>query len=301
VQRLVLIHRDESEPMVLQTSGYSIFSIGQSTITSMFRTNQIQVEHRFFRESGPAKKDWLKLDIKQSADDFHAVTVALKQIYQKRWVNTGASKGGMTSVYHRRFYPNDLDGTLADVAPLSFSNEDHRYSAFVEKIGGDTYKQCRENFKTIQTKLLEDRKNFVPNIKGTFNQLGSADVGFEQNVLEALFIFFQYTPVDSSDGCNGIPVKGSTEEMYEFLQNANSISDYSDEGMDEFIPYFFQSAYQLDWPLNISVNELMNDRVFRIFYLLRGPHLQKLALIKHCDPVGNAENTFHVMRDNHRR
>jgi hypothetical protein len=43
---------------------------------------------------------------------------------QGKWVNTGASKGGMTSVYHRRFFPNDLDANVAYVAPLSYSQED---------------------------------------------------------------------------------------------------------------------------------------------------------------------------------
>lgn len=110
-QRVVLLHRSESEPMVLQTSGYSIFGIREAAITRMFATNQIQVEHRYFRDSRPSANDrgyWGHLDIEQSARDFHAITVALKKIYPARWVNTGASKGGMTSVFHRWFFPGIL-------------------------------------------------------------------------------------------------------------------------------------------------------------------------------------------------
>ncbi|MES2855201.1 MAG: S28 family serine protease, partial [Bdellovibrionota bacterium] len=165
-QRLILLHRAEKEPMVLQTSGYAIFSVAEASLTSTFGANQIQVEHRFFATSKPAVLDWSKLDIKQSADDFHAVTVAFKQIYPAAWVNTGASKGGMTSVYHHRFYPDDLAGTVADVAPLSFSTADERFADFVFNVGGDRLKQCRENMRKIQVTLLENRDKFVPNIKG---------------------------------------------------------------------------------------------------------------------------------------
>src|SRR4051812_11860781 len=40
-QRLELIHRGETEPMVLQTSGYSIFGVRDTATSLMFQTNQI--------------------------------------------------------------------------------------------------------------------------------------------------------------------------------------------------------------------------------------------------------------------
>ncbi len=123
-QKLVLFHRDFNEPMVLQTSGYSIYSERMSRLAATFKANQLQIEHRFFNDSSPSPKDWSKLDIKQAADDFHEIVSVFKKLYVRNWVGTGASKGGMTSVFHRRFYPNDLNGTVADVAPLSFSVED---------------------------------------------------------------------------------------------------------------------------------------------------------------------------------
>lgn len=136
-QRLILAHRSYDEPLVLQTSGYLIFQVAPTLLTTTYDTNQIQVEHRFFETSTPASKDWSKLNIRQSAADFHRITEAFKRVYGKAWVNTGASKGGMTSIYHRRFYPSDLEGTVADVAPLSFGTADPRYIEFVEQVGGD--------------------------------------------------------------------------------------------------------------------------------------------------------------------
>lgn len=250
-QRLVLVHRSETEPMVLQTSGYSIFGVRLSAIASVFQTNQIQVEHRFFSDSVPTPLDWTKHNIKQSADDFHRVTVALKQIYPTRWVNTGGSKGGMTSVYHRRFYPKDLDGTVADVAPLSFSTSDERYITFVENVGGENFKECREKLKYLQVKLLENRAVLVPKIAGEFAQLGSADVAFEHAVIESSFIFWQYgNPYDSGVGCQAIPVNGTPEQMFSFLDRINPMSGYKDSDLANFIPYYFQAATQLGNPGN---------------------------------------------------
>lgn len=250
-QRLVLLHRSETEPMVLQTSGYSIFGIRQSTLMRTYDTNQLQVEHRFFSNSSPEPKDWSKLNIRQSAVDFHRITQAFKLIYKNSWVGTGASKGGMTSVYHRFFYPNDLDGTVADVAPLSYTTTDDRYIDFVDRVGGEKYADCREKLKQLQIKLLENRSTLVPTIAGEFDHLGSADLAFEHAVVESQFIFWQYkNPEDSDVGCDQIPVEGSPEEMLEYLQEINGLDGYTDEGLEGFLAYYFQAATELGNPGN---------------------------------------------------
>ena len=41
----------------------------------------------------------------------------------------------MTSVYHRRFYPDDVDATVAYVAPISFGAPDDRYIDFLANVG----------------------------------------------------------------------------------------------------------------------------------------------------------------------
>lgn len=248
-QRLVLLHRGESEPMVLQTSGYLIFNIAQSVLAKYFLSNQIQVEHRFFANSKPDAMDWSKLNVKQSADDFHRITQAFRQIYPAKWVNTGASKGGMTSVFHRRFYPNDLDGTVADVAPLSFGTEDARYVDFVRNVGGDTYADCREKLKTIQVRLLENRLPIVSELTGPFTQLGGADTAFEHAVIEMSFAFWQYhQPTDPEIGCDRIPYDSNIETMAAYLKKVNDVTGLGDEDLFKFMPYYFQAATQLGNP-----------------------------------------------------
>lgn len=252
-QKLVLLHRDENEPMVLQTSGYMIYRIAETGIARMFQTNQLQIEHRFFEGSTPGSSDWSKLDIQQSADDFHAITVAFKKIYKKNWVNTGASKGGMTSTYHRFFYPDDVAGTVADVAPLSFSRSDQRYNRFLRNVGGEQYKECRDELAHFQKHMLKHREKFVSRVKGTFTQLGSNEVAYEHAVIEMPFYFWQYgNPESTTSGCAALPNHHDDDAMYGFLNMHADVSDYTDNSLTPFLPYFYQAATQLGGPDNIT-------------------------------------------------
>src|SRR5262249_14717216 len=135
-QRLYLRHRDESAPMALTSGGYELMNY-EADLSFFFETNVIEVEHRYFGPSIPSPVDWKFLNIKQSAADYHSITVALKAVYGGKWVGTGASKGGMTSVYHRRFWPADLVGTVAYVTPNSLGIDDARYPQFLATVGGD--------------------------------------------------------------------------------------------------------------------------------------------------------------------
>jgi hypothetical protein len=47
------------------------------------------------------------------------MVTALRWAFPGKWINAGESKGGVTSVLHRRFYPCDVEATVAYVAPIS--------------------------------------------------------------------------------------------------------------------------------------------------------------------------------------
>jgi hypothetical protein len=154
-QRIILHHLSEDAPMVLATTGYENFD--QEWLMEpalVLPANQIMVEHRYFPPSIPDKADWTKLNIRQAAADFHLITEKLKRIYAGRWLNTGASKGGMTALFHRRFYPGDVDGTVAYVAPFSYGAPDNRYLQFLADINPDG---CGEQVRTLQVRFIKDR------------------------------------------------------------------------------------------------------------------------------------------------
>lgn len=132
-QRIALHHRDAAAPTVLASTGYMLWLPSQylEEPTSMVGGNQLVVEHRYFSPSRPEPADWSKLTIQQAAADHHRVVQAFSPIYSGKWISTGVSKGGMTSVYHHKFYPDDVYGTIAYVAPHSNSLNDPRYIDFL--------------------------------------------------------------------------------------------------------------------------------------------------------------------------
>ena len=248
-QRLSLLHVSETAPMVLASSGYGL-STGRSELTRTFTSNQVQVEHRFFSPSVPTPPVWTDLTIRQSADDYHAIVSKLKSIYAGHWVNTGASKGGMTSVYHRRFYPDDLDGTVAYVAPNVYGTEDARFVTFLSQVGGAAYAACRASIVELQKTVLTRRDEITPLMQGTYDRLGGKPIALEHAVLEMPFTFWQYTnPADPQAGCGAIPAASAPiATLFDFFSQVTQLGNYGDSGFDYFAPYYYQAATQLGAP-----------------------------------------------------
>jgi hypothetical protein len=246
-QRVSLLHIDESAPFVLATTGYGFGGQYLDEPAQLLGANQLFVEHRFFATSIPEPADWSLLTIEQSAADFHHIVELLQPLYPAAWLGSGVSKGGMTSVYHRRFYPDDLVGTVAYVAPHSMGTSDPRYLDFVADVGDAG---CREALAAWQVELLERREAMIermvaqaPNV--TYDLLG-LDVAFETAVVEGAFTFWQY---QTPDLCDIVPSPGaSDDEVWEFLEIAAPTSFWSDSYTVFYEPYYWQAAVQLGYP-----------------------------------------------------
>jgi hypothetical protein len=82
LQRLTLLHRSETAPMVLALEGYNgTQGVAQREITAYLEANQLQVEHRFFPPSSPDPRPWPDLTIAQSAADHHRIVESFKGLY----------------------------------------------------------------------------------------------------------------------------------------------------------------------------------------------------------------------------
>jgi len=254
-QRLTLLHRSADAPVVLSTNGYGLPvnpGASQTEPTRLLGANQVSVEHRFFRNSRPDPADWKTLDIWQEATDEHRIVQALKTIYSGKWIQTGASKGGMTSVYHRRFYPDDVDGVVAYVAPNDRVNpSDHTYDDFFANVADPA---CRTALNDVQAEALKRRDRLVPRMEAdaardglTFtDSLGTADRSFEMTVLDTVWAFWQYS--NTSDCANVPAATASDDEIYRWIDNVAGFSFYTDQGMEYYVPYYYQAAKQLGWP-----------------------------------------------------
>lgn len=250
-QRLILMHASAERPMVLATSGYDLSQRSRiDEVATLFGANELWYEHRFFDVSTPSPADYSKLDIRQAAGDAHRIALALHWLYPKAWVNTGISKGGMTSVYHRRFYPCDVDATVAYVAPSSRGAGDPAYLDFLANVGGAAYATCRADLRDVQRRMLTQREAIVPLLDGQYTQL-AVDKVFEMAVIELPFAFWQYTsPQDPTAGCGAIPAQGATPAaLLAFLQLHSSPATLGgDASLVRYRAYYHQAAAQLGFP-----------------------------------------------------
>ncbi|MFF8601547.1 aminopeptidase [Streptomyces sp. NPDC015232] len=252
-QRISVLHKDTDRPTVFRTSGYGLSTTpGRSEPTRIVDGNQVSMEYRFFTPSRPQPADWSKLDIWQAASDQHRIFTALKKIYGKNWLSTGASKGGMTATYYERFYPRDMDGVVAYVAPNDVvEKEDSAYDRFFETVGT---KDCRDRLNAMQREALVRREPLEKKLAAqaaadgsTFHTLGSLDKAYEAVVLDFVWGFWQYY---GQDVCDRIPdaATASDDTVYETIDAYSGWAAYTDQSLEGYTPYYYQAATELGSP-----------------------------------------------------
>src|SRR5262249_12987308 len=156
--------------------------------------NQLDIEHRFFGDSVPQPTFTPNLSIWQQATDEHVIDAAFKHIYHAHWLATGVSKGGMTAVYHDRFYPHDYYGTVAVSSPDDITDHGDAYSDFISNQVGTP--ACRDDLRRAQIEALQQRGPMEAMMQQqaaaagvTFDDVGSLDEAFEFDVLLTPFAF----------------------------------------------------------------------------------------------------------------
>ncbi|MGW0545855.1 S28 family serine protease [Streptomyces altiplanensis] len=251
-QRVTLLHKDVNRPTVFFTSGYNVSTNpGRSEPTRIVDGNQVSMEYRFFTPSRPAPADWSKLDIEQAASDQHRIFTALKKIYSKKWLSTGGSKGGMTATYYERFYPRDMDGVVAYVAPNDVVNkEDSAYDRFFRGVGT---KECRDALNAVQREALERRGPLTAKLKewadaenATFETVGSLDKAYESTVLDFVWAFWQYS---KESDCADVPAADSSDQvLYDYVDQISGFAAYSDQSLATYTPYYYQAGTQMGAP-----------------------------------------------------
>ncbi|MFI7399148.1 S28 family serine protease [Streptomyces sp. NPDC049541] len=253
-QRITVLHKDVSRPTVFYTSGYNVSTTpGRREPTQIVDGNQVSMEYRFFTPSRPAPADWSKLDIWQAASDQHRIFQALKSVYTKKWLATGGSKGGMTATYYERFYPRDMDGVVAYVAPNDVVNdEDSAYDRFFTQVGT---KECRDRLNAVQREALVRREPLEKKYAAyaadngyTFHTIGSLDRAYEAVVLDYVWGFWQYSLLRD---CDTVPADAKTatdQAIWDSVDSISGFSFYTDQGLEPYTPYYYQAGTQLGAP-----------------------------------------------------
>ncbi|MEV8595334.1 S28 family serine protease [Streptomyces sp. NPDC052012] len=253
-QRITVLHKDVSRPTVFYTSGYNVSTTPRrSEPTQIVDGNQVSMEYRFFTPSRPEPADWSKLDIWQAASDQHRIFKALKKIYSENWISTGGSKGGMTATYYERFYPRDMDGVVAYVAPNDVVNkEDSAYDRFFAKVGTE---ECRDRLNGVQREALVRREALKKKYEAyaaendyTFDTIGSLDRAYEAVVLDYVWGFWQYSTLKDCDSIPADAKNATDDEIWTSIDTISGFSFYTDQGLGQYTPYYYQAGTQLGAP-----------------------------------------------------
>ena len=251
-QRVMLLHRSFTAPMIVTTEGYGLRDLPPPSEPAQITDgNELRIEHRFFLPSRPDPADWRDLTIEQAAADHHRIIIALKEVYAGRWLTTGRSKGGMTAVYHRRFYPDDVDGTIAYVAPNDVIDQRDAYIAFLEQVGTT---ECRQRVKDFQREALVCRGEIVPmmqalaNANGhTYSVLGSAERALDLHVVDWSIGFWMH---GGQEFCPLIPPPSApTAFIFAGLDAVLGFAFYTDQGLAPLVPAAYQAGTQMGYQI----------------------------------------------------
>jgi PS-10 peptidase S37 len=245
-QRLFLAHAGYDKPVVLVTEGYGAGGSRAGELTRLLGANQVNVEHRFFGRSVPSPLDWADLTVRNSADDLHAIVLALKALYPGKWVSTGVSKSGQTSLFYKCFYPEDVDATVPYSAPMNIAQEDPRLYHFLETAGDEA---TRARIKDCQKALFRREDELLPLVaKWAESRKWTAGMGlaeaYEYGVLEYPFAFWQYGTLKAAD----IPAADApAQALFDHYQKINSFYFYTDQGQKAFEPFMYQAFTEIGY------------------------------------------------------
>lgn len=247
-QRVIVSHVGFDRPTVIVTEGYgaayALRSQYREELSKLLNANMIFVEYRYFLESTPEPKDWQYLTAENSADDLHAITTAFKNIYPGKWIATGISKGGQTTLLYRTFYPDDVDISVPYVAPLCYGVEDGRHEPFLHKVSTP---ENRKKIEDFQLEALKRKATLLPRFEKyctekNYSFRAPIEEIYDYSVLEYSFALWQWgTPISS------IPATtASDEEIFSHLCLPSVSRDISPPTSPN-ASFFVQAARELGY------------------------------------------------------
>jgi len=245
-QRIFLSFKNFSAPVVFITEGYSAQRNYNFELSKILDANQLIVEHRYFGKSVPAQKDWQFLNIEQSAADHHNLVTIFKKIFSGKWLSTGISKGGQTTIFFKKYYPEDIDVAVPYVAPVNLAQEDPRIYMFLNSVGT---KECREKIINFQRAFLSKREEILKLLlkdveKNNLHLAFDYDFVLEYMTLEYSFAFWQW----GFTKCEDIPSpEDSADVLYKHMINSNPLYFYTEEAMNEFGPFYVQAYNEIGY------------------------------------------------------
>lgn len=235
-QRVIVCHAGYDRPTLVVTEGYwadyAIRPNYQEELSRLFDTNIVVVEYRYFGESVPEPCDWRYLTVANSLCDLHHTVEMLKTVYGGKWISTGISKGGQTTMFYRSYYPDDVDISVPYVAPLNKSVEDGRHEPFLSREVGTPAE--RKIISDYMMRLVRDRDVFLPMFRSFVEEKNytftvPVEEVFDLCVAEIRYAIWQWgTPLSSIPGPDA-----TDEEAFRYFIGINDPDYFSEQS-----PYY---------------------------------------------------------------
>ncbi|MDL2251500.1 peptidase [Odoribacter sp. OttesenSCG-928-J03] len=271
-QRVALGHRSDKAPIVVDLEGYTLKETFKGELVDLLKANQIRIEHRFFDQSVPESGiDWNYLTIRQAATDHHNIITSLKQkLYpSSKWISTGVSKGGQATIYHRYFYPEDVDVSVPYVAPLNLEQVDPRINKLLGKLGtnkvglkdfiwgaGNNTEECFVRVRDFQKLCFENIGELVTRLESeavkkeyAFLLAGGVKRAVELIILEYQFSYWQW-----GYDCMDIPIEFvDLDAIYRHLVMVSDPTFFEDKNIVKMYPFMYAAFTEIGiYTYNIS-------------------------------------------------
>lgn len=247
-QRIIVGFKGFDKPTVLVTEGYyADYALNPrytEELCQMCDANLVFCEYRYFAESTPVPTNWDYMTVDNSLRDYHRVRTTFGKLFHGKWISTGISKGGQTTMFYRAKYPDDVDISVSYVAPLNKSVEDGRHEKFLAKQVGT--KEERAAIKAAQQEFMKRKKACMPmfnayNKEHNLQYYISEEDIYDYAVLEYPFALWQWgTSVEK------IPSKTDTDEVW--FKHLMTIAgpDYF-AYPNKYMPFDVQAAHELGY------------------------------------------------------
>ena len=247
-QRVVVGLKGVDRPTVLVTEGYTgdyvLNPRYEEELCELFDANMVFCQYRYFSESVPEPCDWTYMTVNNSLYDYHHVRSLFAPVFKNKWISTGISKGGQTTMFYRSVYPEDMDVSVSYVAPLNRKVEDGRHEKFLAKKVGTkaermTILAAEQELMKRKVQLLPQFEKFAQDHKYHFN-VSVADI-YDYCVMELPFALWQWgTPVST------LPDVADPDSVW-FRYFVKTADPNYFNTPSEFTPFFVQAARELGY------------------------------------------------------
>jgi len=245
VQRIYVSYVGPDAPVIFETEGYDARGAKANELSKVLNANQIRVEYRFYGESKPDPINWNYLSNRLAVEDLHRIRVLFGQHFKGPWVSTGISKGGETTLIYKRFYPDDVQASVPYVAPLILGVEDPRTDEWIASTGP---KKCRKDIAKFQKAVLKRSDEMLPFIKEYLERKSYGSKEGVQTILEYMVLEYPFSFWQWGGVWGDIPnSKAEASELYKHLSKVVSPYYYTDEGIRQYEPSFYQHLRELGY------------------------------------------------------